>query len=43
MSLSTNMLGVLSYTCITCYITILNLTDHTMRRYREYAIYVTLY
>jgi len=40
MTLSTNMLGVLSYTCISCYITILNLTKQSNR---EYAIYVSLY
>ena len=43
MTLSTNMLGVLSYTCISCYITILNLTKHTMQSDREYAIYLSLY
>ena len=38
MTLSTIMLGVLSYTCISCYITILNLTKHIMQSNREYAI-----
>jgi len=36
------MLGVLSYTCISCYITIRNLTENTMQGNREYAIYITL-
>ena len=45
MTLSTDMLGVLSYTCISCFITNsnLNLTEHTMQSNREYAIYLSLY
>ena len=43
MTLSTYMLGVLSYTCISCYIAILNLRKHTMQSNREYAIYLTSY
>ena len=37
------MLGVLSYTRISCYITSFNLTKHTMQGNREYAIYLSIY
>jgi len=36
------LLRVLSYTYISCYINILNLTEHTMQSNRDYAIYITL-